>query len=1310
MSKLQLSVDLSLNDKLSQALEKAIKPAQQLSDQFDDLKKSVEKFKLPDIDTSAFDKLKDEAQGVIEETQRLSDELKKLDKLKLKLERFEKIKQDTQEANTALNQHKKAIEALKAQMASGGGDSAIKKQLSELEKEAKKLQNTVERNTPTLKKMRQELNDVGLGGMNLSEAQAKIAADIKKTEVAIESQQGTLNRINNAYGNHADAVAKAKSAQEKYEKQIEETGKKIERQQAIIEKAQKAREYAMEALRVAGSVAGAAGMAVKAYADSQDAETTLKISMMGSDGKVAKEYKDIVKLAEKMGTKLPGTTADFKQMMAVLVQQGISFQSILGGVGESAGNLAVLLKMPFDQAAEFAAKLQDATKTTEKDMMSLMDTIQKMYYLGADSTNILAGFKNLSSSMSVIGKQGKEYVDTVAPLLVMADQASMDGSSAGNAYRKIFQSMMDTEGFNKALRSQGINTKFDFTDGKGEFGGFEKMFAQLSQLKGIATDKRIKILEAAFGNDSEVATALNLMIDKGQAGYDEVVAKMARQADINKRVQAQLGTLRNLWDAASGTATSLMARAGEALAPWVESLTKWLTTLGEKISAWIDRNPELFNGLVKFGAVLAGVITIIAALVVIVSSVIIPLAALKMSFLAMGGSLGAIGKAFAAFGGGIAKIGTLLFGGLVKGLGLLLTGFGKLGGLMLTGIKGIPAVLGLLKGGFIAAAGAVKSFGLALLANPMGLVIGALVVGAVLIYKYWGPVKDFLAGLWDGFSAGFAPVMGILDSFFGALGQIADALGLTTGQMTEGSAAARQWGEVIGGTVAQVLVACIAPLRALVEMFAWAVDSITGLLSGDLGWSDVGSRFMDKLSMFGDGISGWLQKNGELWDKATGKISSTEITLPQPKMADGGENPFASLSTSLEAEKSKIDTAAGTMMQGVETQFGAATPRLTAKADEMMSAVADKVRAGDGDIASTVEAQMAQSISGINTATQTMGAQLAGLLNTFGVAMAAIPTIASTAFSALPAITSIIFNSLVTIVAGSMISVINVISTTMSAVPMIAATTFGALPVIVATAVSSLPAIIAAALSSLPAMMAGVFATLGAATLVGMMSVTRAVTTGMVQVVNAVRTGFGRVRATISSMWRSMGSAMSGNPILSRLQAAMNQALGYLNGVKGRFAAIGADISAGLARGIQSNIGQVQAAAAQLARAAESAARVASDTHSPSRKMMAVGGDMVAGLDVGLRQGFAPTLKNWTANIGTLHQPISTPPIRATRPIMRGGGTGISHSYTGGAINITINAPAGSDQRSIAREVANELKKYERAQAAKRRASFSDYE
>ena len=734
MSNLKLSVDLSLNDKLSQALEKVIKPAQELSDKFDELKQTTEQFKLPNIDTKNFDKLKDEARDVIKETERLNDKLRDLDKLKFQLEGFDKVKKETVEAATKLTALKQVVKNINQQIDGGNTDPALAKRLRNAQKEMQKLENTVSKGRERLGKMNDVLAKNGMAGMKLSEAQKKISADIKKTEVAIGSQQGTLNRLNNAYGNHSKIVNQAKLSQQHFEQKTEQTNKAIEKQKAIIEKAQKVREYSVEALRVAGAIASGTGFAVKEYAKSQDAQTTLKISMMGSDGKVAKEYAQINKLAEKLGTKLPGTTADFKKMMAVLVQQGVSFQSILGGVGESAGNLAVLLKMPFDQAAEFAAKLQDATKTTEKDMMHLMDTVQKMYYLGADTTNIMGGFGNLSSSMAVLGKSGKAFVDEVAPLLVMADQAGMNGDSAGNAYRKIFASMMDTEAINKALNDAGVNAKFDFTNGKGEWGGFEKMFSQLEQLKGIDTQKRLQILSDAFGGDAEVARALNVMIEKGQAGYDETVQKMARQADINKRVQESLGTLTNLWDALGGTFTSLAARVGEALAPWIEKLTVGLTNLGERMGAWIDEHPTIFGVIVKFAAVITVVIAVVSALAVVVSTIVIPMAALKMSLLSLGVSFGSITKLL-----GVLKTAFFGFGGLLLKMASWLNPF-----------KLIPAIVNGAKLAFItlraralAAATGIRTLAMAFLTNPIGLAIAGIAIGALLIYKFWNPIKAF---------------------------------------------------------------------------------------------------------------------------------------------------------------------------------------------------------------------------------------------------------------------------------------------------------------------------------------------------------------------------------------------------------------------------------------------------------------------------------------------------------------------------------------------------------------------------------------
>ena len=118
----------------------------------------------------------------------------------------------------------------------------------------------------------------------------------------------------------------------------------------------------------AGAATGAVlSVPIKAYADNEDAATQLRVAMMKANGQVAPEFNAINELANKLGNSLPGTTADFQNMMAMLVKQGMSFKAILGGVGEASGYLAVQMKLPFEEAAEFAAKLQDATNRRRHD-------------------------------------------------------------------------------------------------------------------------------------------------------------------------------------------------------------------------------------------------------------------------------------------------------------------------------------------------------------------------------------------------------------------------------------------------------------------------------------------------------------------------------------------------------------------------------------------------------------------------------------------------------------------------------------------------------------------------------------------------------------------------------------------------------------------------------------------------------------------------------------------------------------------------------------------------------------------------------
>lgn len=396
-----------------------------------------------------------------------------------------------------------------------------------------------------------------------------------------------------------------------------------------------------------GAGTGAGVLAtLKAYSDTEDAATRLQASMMQTGGKVPEQFRQINELATRLGDKLPGTTADYQNMMQMLIRQGMSAKTILGGLGEATAYLAVQLDMPKVAAAEFASKLQDATRTTEKDMLKLMDVIQRTYYLGVDSGNMLAGFAKLSPALSILRTEGLAAAQALAPLLVMADQAGMSGETAGNAYRKIFQLSMSAKGIGKANDAlKGTGIKLDFTDGKGEFGGMDKLFAQLAQLKQLNTETRLKVLKEAYGDDAETLQALTLIIEKGKAGYEDVAGKMQAQADLQARVNAQLGTLKSLWDATSGTFINLLAALGETIAPQVKALTEWLGSAASAVRAWATENPRLSGTLMQIAGVVAIAATGVGVLMLAVSAVLGPFALMRLAMGTLGipGFIGMLG-------------------------------------------------------------------------------------------------------------------------------------------------------------------------------------------------------------------------------------------------------------------------------------------------------------------------------------------------------------------------------------------------------------------------------------------------------------------------------------------------------------------------------------------------------------------------------------------------------------------------------------------------------------------------------------------
>ncbi|EKU54483.1 hypothetical protein ACINWC323_3227 [Acinetobacter sp. WC-323] len=113
---------------------------------------------------------------------------------------------------------------------------------------------------------------------------------------------------------------------------------------------------------------------------------------------------------------------------------------------------------------------------------------------------------------------------------------------------------------------------------------------------------------------------------------------------------------------------------------------------------------------------------------------------------ALGTGLVIVATSLVAIGGALIVLSPLLLG--MASLRLVMTSLTMGGSVLVTVFSKLPAVFGLLKMAFMGVGQAFLFIGRLMLANPIGLAITALAIGAYLIYKNWEPVKGFFSGLW----------------------------------------------------------------------------------------------------------------------------------------------------------------------------------------------------------------------------------------------------------------------------------------------------------------------------------------------------------------------------------------------------------------------------------------------------------------------------------------------------------------------------------------------------------------------------------
>ncbi|HGU3089084.1 TPA: phage tail tape measure protein, partial [Escherichia coli O103:H2] len=359
------------------------------------------------------------------------------------------------------------------------------------------------------------------------------------------------------------------------------------------------------------------------------------------------------------------------------------------------------------------------------------------------------------------------------------------GSDAGTAMRASLSRLASPpKAAADALKELGVSV----ADARGKMRPMEDVLLDLykatqkyGQVDQVSFFKDIAGEEAFVGLQTLVAAAgsgelqkLTRELQGARGEVDRVAKVMADNLD---------GDLKNLDSAWEG----LRIRISDLVDGPLRSVTQWLTRVLEKITSLAQAHPVLTRQLLIAGGALLAMTATVGSLSLAIGVLAGPLAKLRLGFSLLTGSMNAV--------------------------------------------RLLPALWGMVTGSVSLLGGAIGA-----LFSPVGLIVAALAGAAVLIWKYWDPIRAFFAGVFSGIMERLTPLRETFERF----GPVFDAIGSGISQvfnwfksllspmessketLDKCTSAGEIFGNVLGGALQLVL----TPAKMLLDTLAWILEKL----------------------------------------------------------------------------------------------------------------------------------------------------------------------------------------------------------------------------------------------------------------------------------------------------------------------------------------------------------------------------------------------------------------------------------------------------------------------------------------------------
>lgn len=564
------------------------------------------------------------------------------------------------------------------------------------------------------------------------------------------------------------------------------------------------RGFGVGALGVGFAAGATLAKPIAAFVDLEEAVTRAKVAFLTETG-IDLGFSEVQKVAERLGKQLPGTTADFTIMASKLKELGISTTTIAKGGLEATAYLRVLMgNLAPEAAAQMTATFKNSLNIADGDFTDFIDLVQRQKFaFGVDPQAFAYTLQYLAPQLQQLGVTGVKGAKDLMQMTGALAQAGLTGERLGTSLQSVILTLPDlgekiakSKTLPDILNKAGIAMKF--FDGQGKFKGISNMVGQLEQLQKLNPQQRLATLKELFG--SEAAGAVGLIVNQGVGGYKKAADELARQASLQDRLRLVMGTLRNTWDAFTGTLDNVLAGVGETFGQDLKDLTANLNAMADATGEWIKQHPALVRQIALGVAGFAAVATAVGGAAVAIGTIGAGVAFVSGGLANLAGLATKIAPHLAGFGKSIVTTGArllawrfpagmmtgfltwlralpLAFAGLQVRLALTIAltrswvvaqlSAARASFFTLTGLRSMgAALLGNVVAGLRGAALATRAFTLTLLANPLTWIALVAAVAAYAIYKYWKPISGFFRGLWRGIVEGAKPIGAVLGPMF----------------------------------------------------------------------------------------------------------------------------------------------------------------------------------------------------------------------------------------------------------------------------------------------------------------------------------------------------------------------------------------------------------------------------------------------------------------------------------------------------------------------------------------------------------------